>query len=181
MTRQQKRLSTRFALVVLAIWFIAWIVSWFATFGVARFQPSPPIAAPGGFFTGQVIVSEGRLIVLCSTSTFAVVAGSTPAQYRVILEKPTGSTPRFTDLIDWKWQRQAAVATSSPIYINLPIWPVVPIALYAFYRIYITRKRWRAGMKAGAAYCEECGYDLRGLALASACPECGAARARAQG
>lgn len=70
---------------------------------------------------------------------------------------------------------------SDVMWVVGPLWVIILLAaIFPFLGIVW---RWRARRRrlAGAGSCPACGYDLRGLAPTSACPECGAARTTASG
>jgi hypothetical protein len=66
--------------------------------------------------------------------------------------------------------------------IALPYWPVVAIVLTpAWISALVALARARRGiMRRRRGLCVKCGYDLRGSAFESACPECGVAFKRDQ-
>jgi hypothetical protein len=78
--------------------------------------------------------------------------------------------PPAPGLFEIEWKRNG----SSWDY-RMPVWPLPLVALAA--GAVVARRGERAWQASGAALCSACGYDLRGLAAGTRCPECGEGRA----
>jgi hypothetical protein len=109
------------------------------------------------------------------TNTFVMTEGRFEVWHTTPPLEPEGFQGRKSvKAPQWKWADRAYGVSDLGVTTSMhavPLWPAVAILLGAAAASWIPAARRMIRRRAGR--CAECGYDRRGLADDSKCPECG--------